>query len=840
MGAAALGCECTTYGLDADTEVAAASVTGDASEAGDPGPTTPTTSGAHESSTTGEVGSEAGMNTTEEDATTSVGDTTGAACLFSAADQRHALAATGSPYVVTCATGLLSSPPDGDGCGVEASVVEAPEKTLRGGDVAVNPDGSFTFERASGFFGCDGFRFAAEDPRMCSDDATTLLTVAPAVDGVLLDSEVALTDRGFRVAGSTVRMGENLASVGDVDGDGFDDFIVGEGSYAADGGKENPNALRVLLFGGVKPPAQEVVVNANMQVAGAEGVAFKLSTWNYHGPTVGIGDFNGDGYGDFALGRWVSSNGTTYIVLGRERESLATLNFENGTPKGVWPLYTPLLDDSAGAVLTAAGDVNGDGLDDLLIGSVPKYVNMPNNFPDYYAYLVFGRTDLENHGTIESLALAADTVTDEYVAFKRELGRDWTGTIAGLGDFNGDGFDDLFLGNHVHEKAHIYLGRAAWSANPIDLDAMAPTDGFTFTYKPTGSGPLIVATGADMNGDGYNDVVIGHSAASSGIETARGAAYVIWGGATPPAGTVPLLLNEIEDGSKEGVFLKGRYKGDGLGASVSASGDVDADGLDDVVLGGPAATGGHGYVLFGQSADAWANTPMAQALQQGLAVAFQGERMSDYTGAVVSGGGDFNGDGFADLLIGQPEAGFGHVMAVFGGCFTGLGEKVLTVGGLFERKTLIGTDVAERLVGGVEDNMIVGGEGDVLYGGGGDDTITVTHAGFARVDGGGSKDGDTLRIEGVDLTIDHRVQGIEKIELGEGSSVELGHRALRKISRTDNTLTIAGSGTANIDLTGHDFEAATDGEHCVWTDGILTLRVHQNVEVVLEGVLPCK
>ena len=162
------------------------------------------------------------------------------------------------------------------------------------------------------------------------------------------------------------------------------------------------------------------------------------------------------------------------------------------------------------------------------------------------------------------------------------------------------------------------------------------------------------------------------------------------------------------------------------------------------------------------------------------------------------------------------------------------------MGGLFERKTLIGTDVAERLVGGVEDNMIVGGEGDVLYGGGGDDTITVTHAGFARVDGGGSKDGDTLRIEGVDLTIDHRVQGIEKIELGEGSSVELGHRALRKISRTDNTLTIAGSGTANIDLTGHDFEAATDGEHCVWTDGILTLRVHQNVEVVLEGVLPCK
>lgn len=263
-----------------------------------------------------------------------------------------------------------------------------------------------------------------------------------------------------------------------------------------------------------------------------------------------------------------------------------------------------------------AGDVNGDGYPDLIVGAYAW-----NNFQGR-AYVYFGGP-------------AADTLAD--LVMTGEPGQTYFGyQVDTAGDFNGDGYSDVVVGaynyNTQQGRVYVYYGGTAMDAN-VDLTITGPSSGVYFGWSLSHAG--------DLNADGYGDLIVGAHAYNAN----QGRAYVYYGSASP---------DPVPD-----VTMNGEFVGDRFGWSVSAAGDTDGDGYDDVVIGAYSyePDGGRAYMYYGSPAlGNWYHTITAP--QQGT-----------YFGWAVSDVGDMNGDGYADVAVGafQYNSGTGRVYVFFGG-----------------------------------------------------------------------------------------------------------------------------------------------------------------------------
>jgi hypothetical protein len=334
---------------------------------------------------------------------------------------------------------------------------------------------------------------------------------------------------------------------------------------------------------------------------------------------------------------------------------------------------------SRGSSVSSAGDVNGDGIGDILIGADGAY---PNGNP--YAgetYVVFG----SNAGFVPSLNLADLETGDGSTGFvlKGIDADDHSGrSVSSAGDINGDGIGDILIGAPFADpngdysgETYVVFGSNAGFGPSLDLSSLETGDGSKgFVLNGIAEDDLSgysVSSAGDVNGDGFDDILIGASGADPNGESS-GETYVVFGSDAGFDPSFDLSSLEMGDGSK-GFVLKGIDERDRSGHPVSSAGDVNGDGFDDILIGASSADpnsnpdAGETYVVFGSDAGFDPSFDLA-GLDGSNGFVLNGIELGDESGHSVSSAGDVNGDGFDDILISALEAnlGVGETYVVFG------------------------------------------------------------------------------------------------------------------------------------------------------------------------------
>jgi hypothetical protein len=332
----------------------------------------------------------------------------------------------------------------------------------------------------------------------------------------------------------------------------------------------------------------------------------------------GTGDINGDGIDDLIIGGPSSgptAAGASYVVFGTRNPFNATLNLAALDGTNGFRIDGENNDDRAGSSVSGAGDINGDGFRDLIIGAERSDANGTYSGA---SYVVFGK----GGGFASSLSLSSLDGTSGFRIDGEAAGNNLGNAVSGAGDVNGDGFDDLIIGARFSRPngprsgaSYIVFGKSSAFAASLDLSTLDGSNGFKISgvnaYDDLG---VSVSGAGDINGDEFGDLIIGARGASLGA-ILSGASYVIFGKSSGFSASLDLTTL---DGSN-GFTFRG-FSNYGLGSSVAGPGDINGDGFDDLLVGayGAQPNGDHSgaaYVVFGGGTQPTISIAKASALE---------------------------------------------------------------------------------------------------------------------------------------------------------------------------------------------------------------------------------
>jgi hypothetical protein len=355
-----------------------------------------------------------------------------------------------------------------------------------------------------------------------------------------------------------------LASAGDVNGDGYDDVIVGDKFFGGDQMQEG----RVYLYYGSPSGLRSTpgwIADGNQYIL-------------YFGTAVaGAGDVNGDGYEDVLIGAPYKRDPTTGDVIGQVLLYLGSPNGLSSTP--AWTVQGTGGWTSFGDRLNAAGDVNGDGYDDFMVSD---FFFTDDQQAEGRVYLYYGSP----HGPSAGPAWTADgNQVNDYFGM----------SLAPAGDVNGDGYDDVVIGapsysnpESIEGRAVLYYGSATGLGSAVGWTAEGDQYGAYLGNS--------VSSVGDVNGDGYNDVIVGAYGFTNG-ELEEGRAFLYLGSANGLA-------------TSAAWTAEGDQALAGFGSSVSSAGDVNGDGHDEWAVGAPQYDRGEGNEGIAVVFDSLATGPL--------------------------------------------------------------------------------------------------------------------------------------------------------------------------------------------------------------------------------------